>query len=186
MDWKAAIDLQTERVREVLAGIRPEDSDRFLEMLRSARRIFLVGRGRTGYIVGTFAMRLMHMGYDVHLIGDCTTPRIRNADLLVAVTGSGLTRMVLHMAQIARRADARSVFLTYNPSALASAEGDLIVHVPAPLLRESPKMKEPLLHPLGTLFEEALMFYLDLIVWLIMVREGITEEEMAARHTNLE
>jgi 6-phospho-3-hexuloisomerase len=155
-------------------------------MLRTAHRIFLVGRGRTGYIVGTFAMRLMHMGYDVHLIGDCTTPRIRNADLLVAVTGSGLTRMVLHMAQIARRADARSVFLTYNPSALSATEGGLVVLLPAPLLRDGPKRKEALLHPLGTLFEEALLFYLDLIVWRIMEREGITEEEMAARHTNLE
>jgi 6-phospho-3-hexuloisomerase len=131
-------------------------------------------------------MRLMHMGFDVHLIGDCTTPRIREKDLLVAMSGSGVTRMVLHMVQIAQRASAHIVFITYNPAAFTPGKGDLVLHLPARSERKGPARKSPSLHPLGTLFEEALMFYLDLAVWLTMKREGISEEDMAARHTNLE
>jgi 6-phospho-3-hexuloisomerase len=186
MNWKQAVERQTSRVRQVLLDVGREDTGRFLDLLEGARRIFLVGRGRTGYIVGTFAMRLMHMGFDVHLVGDCTTPRIRRSDLLVAVTGSGLTRMVLHMSQIAQRASARTVFVTYNPTLIRPADRDLVVLLPAPVRRHGAKSRLEALHPLGTLFEEALLFYLDLAVFLMMERKGITEEDLAARHTNLE
>ncbi len=186
MNWREAVESQLGAVGEILDGVRTSDTERFLDMMLKARKIFVVGRGRTGYIVGTFAMRLMHLGFDVHVVGDCTTPRIRRGDLLVACSGSGRVRMVIQMAQIARRNEAHIAFLTYNPSAPAPTEGDLTILLPAQVSRNGPRKSGPVLHPLGTLFEEALMLYMDLVVWRLMERQGIHEEDMAKRHTNLE
>ncbi|MHC5040547.1 MAG: 6-phospho-3-hexuloisomerase [Planctomycetota bacterium] len=185
-DWKEAIHEHLDPIRIALGGIRSDDTDRFIELLIAAEKIFVVGRGRTGYIVGTFAMRLMHLGFDVHVVGDCTTPRISEKDLLVACSGSSRVRMVLQMMQIARRAQARIAQVTYNPAALPHGEVDLAVHIPVLIDRDYPKSAEIVFHPLGTLFEQVLMLYLDLVVSLLMQRLKVTEEEMAKRHTNLE
>jgi 6-phospho-3-hexuloisomerase len=186
MEWSETVDLQLGTLESVLKGVRAEDTERFLSMILEARKIFVVGRGRTGYIVGTFAMRLMHLGFDVHVVGDCTTPRISEHDLLVACSGSGRVRMVIQMAQIARRAKARIAFVTYNPSAPTPENGDLTVLIPTKADRDRPSRSGDSLQPLGTLFEEALMLYLDLVVAHLMDRNQVSESEMARRHTNLE
>ena len=41
-----------------------------------------------------FAMRLMHLGFVVYVIGDVTTPSINEDDCLIAISGSGETRTV--------------------------------------------------------------------------------------------
>jgi 6-phospho-3-hexuloisomerase len=184
--WKETIEQQLTPIRSALEMIPLEDTDRFIRMLFEAHKIFVVGRGRTGYIVGTFAMRLMHLGLDVHVVGDCTTPRIDSPDLLIAFSGSGRVRMVVQMVQIARRAQAKIVFLTYNPAALAPGEADLTLRIPVVIDRDRPKKEGMVLHPLGTLFEQGLFIYLDLVVNLMMVKGGVSEEDMALRHTNLE
>jgi 6-phospho-3-hexuloisomerase len=40
--------------------------------------------------------------------------------------------------------------------------------------------------PLGTIFEQSLLLYCDALVMLTMKRLGISEDEMARRHTQLE
>ena len=37
------------------------------------------------------AMRLMHLGLTVHVVGETTAPAIRSNDLLLAASGSGTT-----------------------------------------------------------------------------------------------
>ncbi|MHC4778310.1 MAG: 6-phospho-3-hexuloisomerase [Planctomycetota bacterium] len=186
MNWINQVEAQVGQVREVLGKVKIEDTDRFIDLIRSAKKIFVVGRGRTGYIVGTFAMRLMHLGFDVHVVGDCTTPRITEQDLLVACSGSGRVRMVIQMAQIARRAKARIAFITYNSSAPTPDNGDLTVLMPAKVDRDHFAKEGAVLHPLGTLFEQSLMLYMDLVINRLMEGDGITEAELARRHTNLE
>ncbi|MHC4597712.1 MAG: 6-phospho-3-hexuloisomerase [Planctomycetota bacterium] len=184
--WASKVGKQVEAVRSVLENVREDQTDRLLDLLLEAKKIFVVGRGRTGYIVGTFAMRLMHLGFDVHVVGDCTTPRINKRDLLVACSGSGRVRMVTQMAQIARRAKARITFVTYNPDVPKMDNGDHMVLIPAQVERDPVADRGSVLLPLGTLFEEALMLYMDLVTNRMMERMEITEAEMARRHTNLE
>ena len=62
------------------------------DALNGAKRIFIAGIGRSGLIGKTFAMRLVHMGFLVYIVGDATTPAIQANDLLVIVTGSGTTK----------------------------------------------------------------------------------------------
>lgn len=58
----------------VLANVEEAIVDRFIAELASARRIALHGLGREGLQMRGLAMRLFHMGLDVHVVGDMTTP----------------------------------------------------------------------------------------------------------------
>ena len=52
---------------------------------------FTIGRGRLRLVMDMFAIRLMHLGLNVHAIGEPTTPAMRSGDLLVIGSGSGKT-----------------------------------------------------------------------------------------------
>ena len=53
--------------------------------------IFILGAGRSGLMARGFAMRLVHIGYTVYVIGETITPSIQAGDVLVSVSGSGKT-----------------------------------------------------------------------------------------------
>ena len=51
-----------------------EEIDALMEAVGEAKRIFVMGVGREGIAARSFAMRLMHLGKEVHWIWDDTTP----------------------------------------------------------------------------------------------------------------
>jgi len=96
--------LLVDTLRENLASIDDEAVDRLAQsILRTLgdRRIFVVGAGRSGLVARAFAMRLMHLGFSVHVVGETTTPRMDPGDLLIVISGSGET---LYPATIAGEA----------------------------------------------------------------------------------
>ncbi|WP_143800270.1 SIS domain-containing protein, partial [Oenococcus oeni] len=59
------------------------------KIISKEKRIFVLGAGRSGLMAKGFAMRLMHIGYTVYVIGETITPSIAAGDVLVSVSGSG-------------------------------------------------------------------------------------------------
>jgi hexulose-6-phosphate isomerase (EC 5.-.-.-) len=98
-------------VEKVSNEIDKESVTRFLKILTSAlankRKILVVGAGRSGLVGKAFAMRLMHLGFNVYVVGETITPSISEGDVLVAVSGSGSTQIVLSVASAAKRAKAQ-------------------------------------------------------------------------------
>lgn len=80
-----------QELKKVIAVINSVDVDRFVRELVDAQRIFVAGKGRTGLQIKSFAMRLMHLGLEVFVVGDVTTPCIEAGDLLVIGSASGNT-----------------------------------------------------------------------------------------------
>ena len=169
----------------VVSAIRPAATERFVERILAADQVFVVGRGRTGLVVGAFGMRLMHLGLRVFMVGEITTPKIGPRDLLIACSGSGAARTVTQMLRIAQRARAAIVSLSYNARAPIARPASVFVHVPTPNLRARGRARHTV-QPLGSLFEQALFVYLDAVVLRVMQRLRVTPDDMAARHTNLE
>jgi len=61
----------------------PEDAlDGLIEEIVKAKRIVVFGLGREGLQMRGFAMRLFHMGRNVAVWGDMTTPEVGKGDLL--------------------------------------------------------------------------------------------------------
>src|ERR1700683_2821082 len=72
----------------VVFDATPEDAlDALIEEIVKAKRIVVFGLGREGLQMRGFAMRLFHMGRDVAVWGDMTTPALGPGDLFIASAG---------------------------------------------------------------------------------------------------
>lgn len=182
-----------EEIRSCLARVDPASLEAALERLQGAARVFVAGAGRSGFMVRGFAMRLMHAGKTVHVVGDPTTPAIVRGDLLVIGSGSGRTASLLAMARKARDLGVGLLLYTIDPASPIAALADVVVVIPAPspkVLRTDPvaaaAATTATVQPMGSLFEQSLLLVLDVTVLLLMERLGLTGEAMFERHANLE
>ena len=99
--------------------------------LNAARHVVVAGEGRSGFMAKAFAMRLMHLGVPVHVVGETTTPALGSADLLVAVSGSGTTASTVRAAQQANAVGGRVIAVTTDPDSPLATAAATVVHVPA-------------------------------------------------------
>lgn len=164
-----------------LSRIDEDDFNRFLEAIRPENRIFVVGAGRSGYVGKCFAMRLMHLGYDVYVVGETTTPSIRDKDLLLGISSSGTTSSVLDAFDKALKHGAKTLALSSHISSPLAEKSSFTVHIPLP----DPSENSDTSLPLGSSFELSALLFLEAAVSELMKRDEITEEEMKGRHTNL-
>jgi 6-phospho-3-hexuloisomerase len=159
---------------------------RFVRLLLNAGRIFITGKGRSGFVAECFATRLMQMGFDVHVPGEATCPRITEGDLMVAVSCSGNTSTTVQLARISHTSRATVVAVSAVAGSRLAALADLVVLVPT-TQRKVKQRYAPVLGPHNnTLFEEALLLYFDSLVYAILEQEGIPDSLLRQRHTNLE
>ncbi len=182
------------KIAENAGRIDESSVKKLLREIERARRVFLCGAGRSGYVARAFAMRLMHIGLDVHVVGEATTPAIRKGDLLVAVTGSGETNSIVSMVEAAKKLGARTAAITSNPGSTAGTLSDVVVVIKGrtPGKREKDWLARQLkgghepLAPLGTLFELSAMLFFDSLVEELMVVRKESEDDLKKRHTQLE
>ena len=161
---------------------------------RRNHKILVMGAGRSGLVGRAFAMRLLHLGYDVYVLGDTIVPRIGEGDIVIAISGSGRTKLIVTAAEAAKHVGATVIAVTsYSDSPLAEI-ADIVVEVPGRtkiareedyFARQILGIHEPLA-PLGTLFEDTAMVFLDAVVAELMERLGKTEEDLKAIHANIE
>ncbi len=180
--------------------INKDEIEDFINLLVKAyrengrRKILVMGAGRSGLVGRAFAMRLMHMGFNVYVLGDTIVPSISKNDIVIAISGSGRTRLIVTAAEAAKSVGATVVAITTYPESPLGRLADYILKVPG--RTKSSKMEdyfarqilgihEPLA-PLGTLFEDTALILLDGIVYSLMQKLKITEEEMLQRHANIE
>lgn len=187
-----------EYIRRVADEIETETVNRFLKVLTAAlankRKILVVGAGRSGLVAKAFAMRLMHLGFNVYVVGETITPSIGEGDVLIAVSGSGSTQVVLSVASAAKTVKATVVAITsFEDSPLAKIS-DYVVKIPGRtkiatetdyFARQVLGIYEPLA-PLGTLFEDTAMLFFDGVVLALMNILGLEEEDLKNRHANVE
>ncbi len=174
--------------------VKHKEVEKFVDALLSARRVFVVGAGRSGLVMKAYAMRLMHLDFDVHVIGETVTPSLRSGDLLVALSGSGETDLIVQSANMAKKSGTKVVAITtYRDSSLAKL-ANFVVRLPGrtKIAKTSTFVKRELageyasLTPLGTLFEIGAMVFLDGTIASLMMKLGRKEEDLRARHATIE
>jgi len=163
----------------VAANVDRAEMDRLLDEMRGVKRVFVTGIGRSGLMARGLAMRLMHLNFDVHVVGETTTPSIRKGDMLLLCSRYGRSRTLLTYVEKAREEGARSVLITMTAKSPIARRADEVFVIPVGANGKSRQ-------PLGTIFEQSLMLYCDALVLLAMRRLGITEADMAKQHTQLE
>jgi 6-phospho-3-hexuloisomerase len=168
--------------------------DEFARMLNGANRIFVMGAGRSGLVAKSFAMRLMHIGYQVYVVGEIVTPAVASGDVVVAISGSGNTRTISEFGEICKKLSVGLVTVTSNKDSVLGRLSDLVVIVDSKYKLDNSKeyMERQLsgnhksLTPMGTLFELTAAVFLDSFIAKLMILKGVDEAALKKRHTVLE
>lgn len=152
--------------------------------IQSANRIFFMGTGRSGLALKMAAMRFMHLGFQVYVVGEIVTPAIMENDLLIVASGSGTTSTVLIAAQKAKKAHAKVLALTTNKQNPLAELADEILEIPA--AQKTDFSTEISRQYAGSLFEQFTLFALDAIFSILWEKSGKTKEDLWPKHANLE
>jgi len=172
-----------QEITDVVGNLDQEQLAALVEAILAAKRVFVCGAGRSLLMMRAFAMRLMHMGVEAYVVGETITPAIAPGDLLIAGSGSGRTQVTLVVVRTATAHGAATAVITAHGDSEIAEACDLVVVVPLPVNDEGgPSSRQPL----GSLFEQSLLVVGDILVLELMERLGVTNEQMWARHTNLE
>jgi 6-phospho-3-hexuloisomerase len=185
MPIKKTISEILDEMSRTLAQVPSQGLERLVEAVLSADRIYVAGGGRSGLMARAFAMRLMHLGLRTYVVGETTTPSIRGGDLLVACSASGETQVTVLVSQVAQTAGARVFAITATPdSPMARLANETIV-IGAPTKR-TPRGGGTSVQYGGSLFEQGILVLLDAVSSEIGRRLGTPEQDLDARHANLE
>lgn len=180
------LDNLEKHIRSLKNEIDLNQVEELIKAIEGARNIFVMGAGRSGFIAKSFAMRLMHLGYKVYVVGETVTPRISKEDVLISISGSGETTSVVNISKKAKeQIGSKLVAITHNKDSTLAKMSDVVV-----LLKAKAKTNRDdelaKIAPLGTMFELTAMIFLDGLVAELMNLRSLTEKDLEARHAVLE
>jgi 6-phospho-3-hexuloisomerase len=172
-------------VEESLARLDERSCLEAAELLATARRVFVLGLGRAGFMVRAFAMRLMHIGMEAYVVGETITPNYGEGDLLVVVSGSGETLQLTRIAEKAKMLGGKVLALTGNAGSTITTIADASVVIRAPS-KDKTASQATSVQPMASLFEQTVLLLGDALVLTLMERCGKFSDQMLTRHANLE
>lgn len=156
-------------------------------------KILLMGSGRSGFVGRAFALRLMHLGFNVYVSGETTTPALSPNDLVISISGSGTTRTVVAQADVAKEIGSKIIAITsHSDSPLAKIADQVVVVKGRSKIDIEPDYERRQITgqydtaPLGTMFELSVMVFLDCVIADLMRRLGKSEVDLRKRHVNIE
>ena len=188
--------LMASKIRAISKALSDDDVEKFLAELLHAKRIYVIGAGRSGLVAKAFAMRLMHLGLPAFVVGETITPALNVDDVMVVFSGSGKTKTVADIAETAKEIGAHICLITSNASSRIGKIADCIVIIEhhrdevdddavefeiRQMLGEHRSFA-----PLGTLFETASIVFADAIISRLMEITKTDEDALKDRHTNIE
>jgi 6-phospho-3-hexuloisomerase len=199
LKWlKAAADEIVECIKLSIDQLDVHEVEQLIKLLLEARdkKIFTVGMGRSGFVARSFALRLMNLGFNVYFLGETITPAAEKRDLLIAISGTGTTKMVLTASAAAKEIGAKVIAITSFSESPLGQLADLAVTVKGRTKAGMPREEDYLarqiigerepLTPLGSIFENNCMVFLDSLIVELMHRLGRTEADLKRRHATLE
>ncbi|WP_105567388.1 6-phospho-3-hexuloisomerase [Microbacterium halophytorum] len=168
-----------------VAAEDPTALDRVADLVAESPRVFVLGAGRSGLALRMTAMRLMHLGLTVHVVGEATTPAIAAGDLLLTASGSGTTAGIVRAASTAVEAGARVAAITTDGSSPLGrlANGAGVVVPAADKLDRSGRASAQYA---GSLFEQAVVVIGDALFHALWSRSDQDADALWPRHANLE
>jgi 6-phospho-3-hexuloisomerase len=172
-------------IGQVFQRVDDEDVDAAIDMIANAQRIATYGVGREGLQVKGFAMRLFHLGLDVSVVGDMTTPPLGEGDLLIVSAGPGYFSTVAGLMSVARQAGAKTLLVTAQPKAKCAEMSDRVLYLPAQTMADDQAGQLSVL-PMGSLYEGAQYILFEIMILRLRDKLGITSQSMRNNHTNLE
>lgn len=127
---KSVVDRIAKSIISANINFDEENVANFVNMLKSTKRVYIVGIGKSGLVGKIFGMSLVSLGYEVYIVGETLMPAPKNTDVVIAVSGTGGTDYPIKMAQIGKKVGAKVITVTSSPNSTLANLSDLIVFVP--------------------------------------------------------
>jgi len=182
-------------INGIIQSVNDEEIEDMIQMLLASKsnKVLLLGTGRSGFVGRAFALRLMHLGFNVYVSGETITPALSPDDLVIAISGSGSTKTVVTQAEVAKEIGTKVIAITSNPNSPITKYADKVV-----IVKGRSKVDKEIDYerrqitgeydraPLGTMFELSVMVFLDGVIADLMQRLGEKEVDLRKRHANAE
>ena len=188
--------LMASKVRSIANAISDQEVDGLIREILAAKRVYVMGAGRSGLVAKAFAMRLMHLGLTSYVVGETVTPALDRGDLVVVFSGSGETRYIADIAEMAKRIGVRVCLVTAKRDSRMARIADCKVVIetqgaPAGDGNAEFEIRQMMgrhksFAPLGTLFETVSVIFADAVISRLMEIKGINIEALKGRHVNIE
>ena len=182
MDYRERIITE---ISTAILAVEPCELQTAVSRICHSQRIFCDGLGRSALAMRGFAMRLMQLGFQSHMVGESTAAAFSAGDTLVICTASGSSPVLLYHAQLAKKQGGNVILITGNTQNAIVELADEIIIIPASN-KDSMQPERSSIQPMGSLFEQTSQLVCDMMVLEFMEQCGISAEEMRKRHANLE
>jgi len=177
-----------QELTRTLGGIPDAEAEGLADAILGAKRVFVAGAGRSLLMVRAFAMRLMQFGFHAYVVGETVTPAISKGDLFLIGSGSGETGALTLMAKKAKSVGARLALITIVPESTIGLLSDRVIEIKAPSPKAKPGNEAASIQPGGSLFEQSLLLFLDVLILRIAEKRGLKDANvlLMQNHANLE
>lgn len=173
-----------DELQSVCNNVADSEYEELVSLLKKDVTFYFAGEGRSGLVAKAIAMRLMHTGKKVYVVGETITPAIEKEAVLIMLSGSGETNQILHLGEQASEVGAYVFLITTNKLVICQKWCTKGLYIPAATKRRLPDEPETI-QPLGNQFDQSAHIILDAAI--INSIEGTNRhEKMDNRHSNLE
>ena len=187
-------------IKKTAAMIDREETSAFFHRLLSTKRIYIAGAGRSGIIARAFAMRLLHLGLDVYVVGETITPALQKGDTLVMFSGSGETHTMATFCETVKSLGGFVCLVTAAPDSTMAKLADCVVnlgdltgyyHGDTSSYEERQvtgqyRSTSGAFAPLGTMFETLALVFSDAVISALMEAKKEGVKELKGRLSNTE
>lgn len=171
-------------LNEITGVLEQVDSQKLCEVaqcIQKSCRIFVDGEGRSGLMAKGFAMRLMHLGYQVYVVGETITPAVAKDDVFIAISGSGESAYVVSDTLKAQQKGCTVIAVTSKPQSTAAKAASVVLTVPGTVKGDSEDVRGSV-QLLSSLFDQSLHITLDVLCLMLSERDHITNSTATQKH----
>jgi 6-phospho-3-hexuloisomerase len=170
-------------IEAIFENTSNDELDQFISEIENASRIVCVGAGRVGLAMQSFSMRLTHLGFQAYYLGETNVPKMGPEDLLIIGSGSGETKTIVRIAEIAKAQGLSIILISskLNSTIMNLSKASLIIGDGIGIANTVNSIQ-----PMTTLFEQCINLFLDSIVIKLMQRTSQSGQDLASRHNVLE
>jgi 6-phospho-3-hexuloisomerase len=187
-------------IRKTTALLDMAQTSAFFQRLLVAKRIYVAGAGRSGLIARAFAMRLLHLGFDVYVVGETVTPALHRGDTLVIFSGSGETHTMATFSKTVKDLGGYFCLITASADSTMSRIADCVVNLgdltgyyrgdtstyEKRQMTGQYRSVSTAFAPLGTMFETLALIFSDAVISALMEAKKEGAGELKDRLTNME
>ncbi|MCZ3932969.1 6-phospho-3-hexuloisomerase [Lactobacillus gasseri] len=172
----------TNEIVATTTSLSKADMNQIINMLFSAKQIFLSGEGRSGLMIAAFANRLTQLGLNSHVSSEITAPALSNGDILIFNSASGTSALLNSQAKVSQQLGVEILTFTVNNNSPLAQKSDVVVTINA----QSKDDYNGSIQPMGSLFEQCSFLIFDSIILHILNQNHLSSKKMRQMHSNLE